>query len=393
MGGVNMWNVKEDISALLPQVIRWRRHLHQHPELGLLEVDTTEMVAKILADLGIEVRRFPNVTGVLGTLKGGKPGKTIALRADMDALPITEEGECEFRSSADGVMHACGHDMHVANLLGVASLLADHRNEVPGTVKFIFQPGEEGKNGASFLIAEGVMADVDEIFALHVNPEIPTGQVSLTPGYCTANSDSAIITVIGKGGHGAHPEQTVDAIVVGAEIVGALQTIVSRNLPAQEAGVVTIGTFHAGTVRNIIAERAEMSLSLRSLTSETQAKLRERIEALVKGVTMAHGASYNFQYKQGYPAVRNHEAAFAFLHQTVSKLLGAENVLINPKAGMVGEDFAYYGHIAPAAFFWLGAAPADATKQRPLHNPAVLFDENSLAFGMEIMVQLVLQTE
>lgn len=214
-----MWNIQKDISALMPQVIKWRRHLHQHPELGLLEVNTTEMVAKVLADLGIEVRRFPNVTGLLGTLKGGKPGRTIALRADMDALPMVEEGECEFRSSADGVMHACGHDMHVANLLGVASLLASHREEVPGTVKFIFQPGEEGKNGASFLIAEGVMAEVDQSYALHVNPEIPTGQVSITPGFCTANSDSAVITIIGKDGHGALPEQTVDAVVVGAKIV------------------------------------------------------------------------------------------------------------------------------------------------------------------------------
>lgn len=388
-----MWNIKESISALMPQVIKWRRHLHQHPELGLLEVNTTELVARVLIDLGIEVRRFPNVTGVLGTLKGGKPGKTIALRADMDALPITEEGECEFRSAADCVMHACGHDMHVANLLGAATILAAHRSEVPGTVKFFFQPGEESKNGASFLIAEGVMEGVEQVYALHVNPEIPTGQVSITPGYCTANSDSAVITVIGKGGHGAHPEQTVDAIVVGAEIVGALQTIVSRNLPAQEAGVVTIGTFHSGTVRNIIAERAEMSLSLRSLTSETQAKLRDRIEALVKGITMAHGASYNFQYTQGYPAVYNHETAFAIMQQTVSKVLGKENVLVNPKADMVGEDFTYYGHIAPAAFFWLGAAPTDSKKQRPLHNPAVLFNEDCLAFGIEIMVNLVLQAE
>jgi amidohydrolase len=385
-----MWDIKASIEAVLPQVINWRRHLHQHPELGLMEQNTTKFVADVLTSLDIEVKTFDGVTGVLGTLKGGLPGKTIALRADMDALPIVEDSDCAFRSVNHGVMHACGHDLHTANLLGVASVLAAHREEVPGTVKFLFQPGEEGYNGASLLIAQGVMEGIDQIYALHVQPEIATGQVSITPGYCTANSDSAMITVLGKGGHGAHPETTIDAVVVGAEIVGALQTIVSRNLPAQEAGVVTIGTFHAGTVQNIIAERAEMRLSLRSLTPETQTKLRERIEAVVKGITMAHGADYDFQYKLGYPGVKNHEMAFAITQRAAAQVIGEDNVLIHPKATMVGEDFAYYGHHVPATLFWLGAAVDDKTKRRPLHNPGVLFNEDCLPIGIEIMVNLVL---
>ncbi len=388
-----MWNVRESVKAVMPQVIAWRRHLHQHPELGLQETATTEFVAEALSSLGLEVTRFNQVTGVLGTLKGGLPGRTIALRADMDALPIVEESDCQFRSQNQGVMHACGHDLHVSNLLGVASVLAAHRAELPGTVKLFFQPGEEGQNGASHLIAEGVMEGVEQVYALHVNSEIPTGQISMTPGYCTSNTDSAVVTVIGKGGHGAHPEQTVDALVVGAEIVGALQTIVSRNLPAQEAGVVTIGTFHAGTVQNIIAERSEMRLSLRSLTPETQAKLRDRIEALVKGITAAHGADYRYEYKLGYPAVFNHEQAFATVQQVASQVLGSENVIINPKASMVGEDFAYYGQHVPATLFWLGAAPADRSLQHPLHNPAVLFNEECLPLGIEIMVNLVYQAQ
>lgn len=388
-----MWDLTEQLKSLLPQVIEWRRQIHRRPELGLEETATTDLAARVLTGLGIEVRRFPAVTGLIGTLRGGLPGRTIALRADMDALPINELSDSPWRSEVSGLMHACGHDLHVANLLGVASVLAARRAELPGTVKFIFQPGEEGKNGASLLIAEGVLEGVDQIYALHVNPEIPTGQVSITPGYCTSNSDSAVITITGRGGHGAHPEQTIDAVVVGAELVGALQTIVSRNLAAQEAGVLTIGTFHAGTVQNIIAEQAELRLSLRSLTAEVQGKLRDRIEEVVKGVTLAHGASYSYQYKLGYPAVRNHELAFATMQRTVSRVLGEQNVLINPKASMVGEDFAYYGHHVPAAFFWLGAAPSDPAARKPLHNPAVQFNEDCLGLGIEIMVNLVLQAQ
>ncbi|MGI6345249.1 MAG: M20 metallopeptidase family protein [Bacillota bacterium] len=386
-----MWNIKDSIQAVLPQVVAWRRHFHQHPELGLEEKATTEHVARVLEDLGVEVRRFQHVTGVLGTLQGGLPGPTIALRADMDALPVEELAECDFRSLQPGLMHACGHDLHIANLLGVASVLAAHRDQVPGAVKFVFQPAEEGKGGARYLIDEGVMEGVDQVYALHVNPEIPTGQISITPGACTANSDTATITITGKGGHGAHPEQTIDAVVVGAQIVGALQTIVSRNLAAQEAGVVTIGTFHAGTVRNIIAERAEMTLSLRSLTADVQSKLRQRIEAVVEGIALAHGATCEFEYRYGYPSVQNHEAAVKAVVQAASAVLGEENVVVNPRASMVGEDFAYYGQHAPAALFWLGAAPEDVSRWRPLHNPAVLFNEDCLPLGMEIMIRLVLQ--
>lgn len=385
-----MWDIKESIEKLLPQVVSWRRQLHMHPEIANQEVQTSQLVASVLEAADIQVTRYPESTAVVGTLVGGRPGRTIALRADMDALPVQEESGLDFSSQVAGKMHACGHDMHVSNLLGVASLLAANREQVPGTVKFIFQPAEEGGNsGALQLVAAGVMEGVEKIFGLHMQPELPTGQISVTPGYCTSNSDGAVVTIIGKGGHGAHPEATVDAIVVGAEVIGALQTIASRNLAAQQAGVVTVGTFHAGTVRNIIAEQAEMQLSLRSLTKETQLLLRDRIEQLVQGITAAHGASCKFDYQYGYPAVFNHEAAVSELLSVATPILGEANVIVNPLASMVGEDFAYYAEKAPGVLFWLGArVPADEPAY-PLHNPKVRFNEDCLKLGMEIMLSVV----
>lgn len=379
------------VEQILPQVIAWRRQLHMHPEIANEEVQTSQLVAQVLEEAGIQVTRYPDSTAVVGTLVGGRPGRTIALRADMDALPVQEETGLEFCSQVPGKMHACGHDMHVSILLGVASVLAARRDEVPGTVKFIFQPAEEGgQSGALPLVEAGVMEGVEKVFALHMQPELPTGQISVTPGYCTSNSDGAVITVIGKGGHGAHPEGAVDAIVIGAEIVGALQTITSRSLAAQEAGVVTVGTFHAGTVRNIIAEQAQLQLSLRSLTKETQQLLKDRIEQIVQGITAAYGATYKYEYLYGYPAVYNHEEALKELLAAAKPLLGEENVVVNPRASMVGEDFAYYAQKAPGVLFWLGArVPADQPAY-PLHNPKVQFNEDAIPIGMQIMLNIVL---
>ncbi len=381
-----------NIEQLLPRVVEWRRQLHMHPEIANEEVQTSQLVASVLEQAGIEVTRYPESTAVVGTLVGGRPGRTVALRADMDALPVQEESGLEFCSQIPGKMHACGHDMHVSILLGVASLLAAQREQVPGTVKFIFQPAEEGGySGARPLVEAGVMEGVEKVFALHMQPELPTGQISFTPGYCTSNSDGAVVTVIGKGGHGAHPEGAIDAIVIAAEIVGALQTITSRNLAAQQAGVVTVGTFHAGTVRNIIAERAELQLSLRSLTKETQQLLKERIEQLVQGITAAYGATYKYDYLYGYPAVFNHEEAIAELMEAATPVIGQENIIVNPLASMVGEDFAYYAEKAPGVLFWLGARVPEGQPAYPLHNPKVQFNEDALRLGMEIMCNIVLK--
>jgi amidohydrolase len=386
-----MWNLKESIEQLFPQVVSWRRQLHMHPEIANQEVRTSQLITSVLENAGIQVTRYPESTAIVGTLVGDRPGRTIALRADMDALPIQEESGVEFCSQVAGKMHACGHDMHVSNLLGVACLLATNKDRVPGTVKFIFQPAEEsGGSGGQYLVTAGVMDGIEKVFALHMQPELPTGQLIVTPGYCTSNSDSAVLTIHGKGGHGAHPEATIDAIVIGAQIVNALQTIVSRNVAAQQAGVVTIGTFHAGTVRNIISERAELQLSLRSLTKETQQLLKERIEQLAQGIAAAHGASCKFDYAYGYPSVFNHEDALQELLAAATPILGQDNVIVSPLASMVGEDFAYYAEKAPGVLFWLGArVPADEPAY-PLHSPKARFNEACLKLGIEIMAGIVL---
>lgn len=385
-----MWNIKESIEQLMPQVVGWRRQLHMHPEIANQEAQTSQLVAHVLEDAGIQVTRYPESTAVVGTLVGGRPGRTVALRADMDALPVQEDTGLDFCSQVTGKMHACGHDLHVSNLLGVASLLAAHREQVPGTVKFIFQPAEESGGGGLPLVNAGVMEGVEKVFALHVQPEIPTGQILVTPGYCTSNTDRATVTIHGKGGHGAHPETAVDAIVIGAEIVGALQTIVSRNLAAQQAGVVTVGTFHAGEVCNIIAETAEIQLSLRSLTKETRELLKERIGQLVQGIAAAHGATCQFDHHYGYPAAFNHEQAVKELLAAATPVLGEENVIVSPLASMVGEDFAYYAEKAPGTLFWLGARVPAGQQAYPLHSPKVHFNEDCLKLGMEIMVNIVL---
>jgi amidohydrolase len=385
-----MWNVKASIEELFPQVVDWRRQIHMHPEIANEEVETSRLVATVLQQAGIETIRYPDSHAVVGILTGGQPGHTIALRADMDALPVQETSGCPFSSRLTGKMHACGHDLHTSNLLGVATLLAAHRDQVPGTVKFIFQPAEESSCGALPLVKAGVMDGVEQVFALHVQPELPTGQILLKRGYCTSNSDMADITIIGKGGHGAYPATTKDAIVIAAEVVGALQTIVSRNLGAQEAGVVTVGSFHAGHVRNIIAEKAELKLSLRSLTPEAQELLRVRIEQVVQGITAAHGAAYEYEHNYGYPATFNHDQAVQQVIAAATPVLGADNVIQSPLASMVGEDFAYYAQKAPGALFWLGAQMPAPHPTYPLHNPNVQFNEECLKLGMEIMINIVL---
>lgn len=385
-----MQDLKKSIDNIFPQVVAWRRQLHQHPEIAYEEFKTSELIEGVLKAADIEITRYPNSTAVIGTLVGGLPGPTVALRADMDALPLQEETELEFSSQIPGRMHACGHDLHMSNLLGVASILAAKRDQIPGTVKFIFQPAEEsGDSGAIKLVEAGVMEGIDKVFALHMQPELPTGQISITPGYATSNSDYAYLTVIGKGGHGAHPEGATDAIVIAAEIVGSLQTITSRTLAAQEAGVVTVGTFHAGTVRNIIAEQAELQLSLRSLTDKTRDLLKTRIEQIAHGITTAHGATYKYDYSYGYPAVFNHEDAIAELLAAAKPVLGEDNVIINPEASMVGEDFAYFAQKAPGVLFWIGARVPEGETAYPLHNPKVRFNEDCLKLGMEIMLNLI----
>jgi len=384
-----MLDVKKLAHELAPQVIAWRRQIHENPELAFQEHKTAALAESVLRQAGVEVVRFPDSTAVLGILRGGKPGKTIALRADMDALPLAELAEVEYKSSIPGVMHACGHDVHTAILMGTATLLAAHREEVPGTVKFFFQPAEEyPPGGAKAMIENGVMEGVDHVFGLHVGNDHPAGTIGVTYGYSSANSDRADIKIIGKGGHGAQPQDTVDAVVVASHVVVALQTIVSRNIGALDSAVITVGTIHAGTVNNIIAETAEMKLTVRSLKPEIREKLRERIEGIVKGVTQAMNATYEFSYSYGYPSLPNANIAVDYVKAIGEELLGTDNVKVKNVPSMGGEDFAYFAEKAPSAFFRLGSRPGGDTVY-PGHNPKFTVDEACVETGLAMMASIV----
>lgn len=388
-----MLNIKNEVNELYPKVRDLRRKIHQNPELAFNEYKTASLAEEVLHEAGIEVVRLPNSTAVMGILKGGKPGKTIALRADMDALPLQEEVEWEGKSQIDGIMHACGHDMHTAILMGAATILGKFKNEVPGTIKFLFQPAEESPpGGAKPMVEAGVLKnpDVDMIFGLHVATNKEPGQVKVNYKYSSANSDRCNIKILGKGGHGAHPQSTVDAIVVASHVVVALQTIVSRNIAALDNAVVTVGSFHAGTVNNIIADTASLQLTVRSLTPEVRLLLEERIKKVTNSVCEAMGADCIVDYIYGYSSTPNTEAAADIVKQVAYNVVGEENTEINSIASMGGEDFSFFAMEVPGAFFNIGAKP-DCEEVYPGHNPNFFVSEEALKTGIEMMLNIVFE--
>lgn len=385
-------NIKNAVQEIQEQVIQWRHQIHSNPELGYHEYQTAALVEKVLTEAGIKVTRYPDSTAVLGVLEGGKPGRTIALRADMDALPIQELADVPYRSKNDGVMHACGHDTHTAVLLGAASVLAKYREEIPGTVKFLFQPAEEvPPGGAKAMVADGVLKnpDAEYVFGLHATVSQPTGSIELLSGYSHANTDGCTITVIGKGAHGAYPHNGVDAVHVAGHIIVGLHSIVSRTLDPLDSGVITVGSVHAGTVNNIIAETAEMKLTVRSLLKETRETLKERIITVAEHTAAAHGAKAIVDYWYGYPSVYNSDEAIAIVERAAKTLLPKENIYYRSKPGMGGEDFAYFANEIPGAFFYLGEkTPGD---NYPGHNPRYNASDDGLVTGVEMMVGIVFE--
>ncbi len=388
-----MFDIQKEVNQVFDQARDWRRQIHMHPELSFEEENTAQLVEECLTNAGIKHYRMPNSTAVIGILEGGKPGKTIALRADMDALPLSEEVEWEFKSKVDGVMHACGHDMHTAGLMGVATILGKHKEEIPGVVKFIFQPAEESPPGGAIeMIKGGALKDpdVDMIYGLHVSTSLDLGQVKVNYDYSSANSDRCYITVIGKGGHGANPQDTVDAVVVASNLVVALQTIVSRNVAALENAVITVGSFHSGTVNNIIAETAKLQLTVRSLTPEVRELLERRIKEVTNGVCATHGARADIDYIHGYASTLNNDNAADIVKAAANKFAGEENVTLNNIPSMGGEDFCYFAKEVPGAFFNIGAKPTDKDVY-PGHNPKFFLNEEALKTGMGVMCNIVFE--
>jgi amidohydrolase len=379
--------VEDTVDQVRSDVVGWRRHLHQNPELSFQEEQTAQFVAETLGSFpGIEVSR-PTRTSVLGRLTGARPGRVLAIRADMDALPIQEENDFEFASQRPGVMHACGHDAHTAMLLATAKVLSGLREDLPGEVRFLFQHAEElFPGGADEMIAAGVMDGVDAVIGAHVWSPLESGKIGIVYGPAMAGPDTFWITVHGRGGHAALPHQTVDPIVVGAELVSSLQHIVSRSTDPLSTAVVSVTQFAAGTTHNVIPGSVQMQGTVRTFDPELRSRIPELMERHVKGVSEAHGADYDFTYEQGYRMVVNEPSVTRVVEEVVRDVLGPSAVdAMKPNMG--GEDFSAFAERAPGCFFFIGVGNAGKGIVAPHHSPRFTVDEDALAPGVAVFVQ------
>jgi amidohydrolase len=372
--------------SLAPQVIAWRRHLHRHPELSFEEHATAQYVFDVLAALpGLELSR-PTATSVVARLRGARPGRTIAVRADMDALPIHEENDAPYRSTKPGVMHACGHDGHTSIVLGLATLLAERREQLAGEVRFVFQHAEElSPGGAEQLVAAGVMDGVDEVIGLHLWSQMPVGKIAIVPGPAMAAPDTFQCTITGRGGHAALPHDTVDPIAIGAQVVSALQQIVSRQVDPLEPAVLSVTQFIAGTTFNVIPNSAYLSGTVRTFDAALRRQIPERMERLIRGICDGFGATCEFTYELGYRPVVNDVALSARLTEVVARTFGGE-VLVPLRPVMGGEDFSAYQQRAPGVFAFVGAGNVERGITAAHHHPRFDIDEASLEVGLRYLV-------
>lgn len=381
--------ISKQVLDLEPQFIAWRRELHAVPELSFQEVQTTEFLLKHLRSIpGLTIEQ-PTKTGVVAVLRGAHPGRTIALRADIDALPIQEETDLPFASKTPGVMHACGHDGHAAMQLAAAQILAGEREQLHGEVRFLFQHAEElPPGGAVEMVKAGVMEGVSEVYGMHLSSNFPTGTFGVRAGALTSATDRFDIEVIGKGGHSAFPETCVDPVVTAAQIITALQTIVSRRVRAVEPAVVSVCMVQGGQAYNIIPGEVNLTGSTRTFDRETRRTLPQTMENIVRGICEAAGASYTFRFSQGYASVINDAALTQAARQTIQTTFGEQAVLeIEPL--MPGEDFSAFQENCPGFFVELGARNEANGYTFPHHNSRYLMDEAALKYGVEYLCQLV----
>jgi amidohydrolase len=383
-----MANFRAEAEGLREQLIAWRRDLHAHPELGFQEQRTAGIVAGRLRELGYQVQTGIAHTGIVGLLEGKKSGPVIMLRFDMDALPIIEENNTGYVSQNPGVMHACGHDAHVAIGLGVATLMAARLGEIAGTLKLVFQPGEEGMNGAAMMVEERVLENPrpDVFLAAHVWNEKPVGKIDVSPGAIMASADKWTATVRGQGGHGAAPHQTVDPIVATAQIVSALQTVISRNVNPLETAVVTVGAIHGGDAFNIIPAQVNLTGTIRTYSPDVRATVLRRVREVMEGVAAACGAQAELEITPLTPAVTNNADVAQVVRAAAEAVVGPENVSTGERT-MGSEDAAYFMQQIPGCYFFLGSANAEKGLNAPHHNPGFDFDENVLPLGVAVFMQ------
>ena len=383
---MNINDLYTQAKAIEAWTVEVRRALHRIPEEGFSEFKTQALVKDTLDQLGIPYETHR--TWVVADIHGGQPGPTVALRADMDALPVTEPEGSPFRSEHEGWMHACGHDCHMAILLSAAKLLGEMKDRLRGTVRLMFQPAEETVGGAEPMVAAGVMKGVDAVYGLHLQPYMTVGQIDTRPGCLNGSTDEVKITVRGVSGHAARPEQGVDAIVCAAQLISMLQTVVSRSVSPLKPAVLSLGTIHGGTAQNVICDEVEIRGTLRAASPELRAKLKARIREICEGIAAASGAKIDLDIVTGYDALMNDPAEAARILWIGGKLLGQANALTREEPSMGGEDFSYYLEEAPGAFWHLGCS---ASLPAPtLHSRDFVPDERCLPIGVAMQCGLVL---
>jgi len=388
-----MQEVRNYIKSIESDIIGYRREFHQFPELGFEEKKTSAKIQEFLGSWDIDF--IPNVagTGVVALIKGGRPGKTVALRADIDALPIKEEREVMYKSQNEGKMHACGHDGHIAMLLGAAQALARFRERIEGNIKLIFQPAEEGPNpsGAYRMVQEGVLKEVDAVFGMHLDPLLPTGKVLINRNRAMAASDVFEITLKGKGGHPGYPHESVDAIAMACRVIEAFQFIISREINPLEPAAITIGTIHGGYKSNVIASEVTMTGTIRTQSQNIREIVSSKMKNVLEHITAMSGGDYELKVVPDLPNLENDEKMAEFVKKVCSMQLGENNVIFSNTPAMGSEDFAYYLQQKPGAFFWIGCGNEKKGINKPLHHPAFDMDEDALAIGSMIHVAIALE--
>ncbi|MDR0898220.1 MAG: amidohydrolase [Oscillospiraceae bacterium] len=376
-------DIKQRAVALEHYVIEARRALHRIPEEGFSEVETNALLRRYLDEIGVPYTG--EKTWLIAEITGGKPGKTVGIRADIDALPLQEETGLPFASEHPGWMHACGHDMHAAILLGTAKLLWAIRDEIPGRVRLFFQPAEETDGGAEPMIAAGAMQGVDAVYALHVAAQAPVGRIACKAGPMYAACDTLHIDILGRKGHGAHPRSGTDAIVIAAQVITALQTLITRELEATEAAILTIGAIHGGTAQNILCDEVKLFGTMRTLDMQVRAQLRHRLPLLITGIAQAMGGDARVEIEGGYAPTINDDIEAARVLSLAERLFGADKIKVLKESSMGGEDFGYFTREAPGALYHLGTGSA-----MPLHNGQFNPDEACMVSGVTLHAALAL---
>jgi amidohydrolase len=378
--------IKDIATQLAPRLIEIRRHIHSHPELSGQEYQTSAFVAGVLSSCGIHAEEGVGKTGVIGELQGnGKDSRILSIRTDMDALPITECTELEFTSRQTGIMHACGHDVHTTVGLGTAMILSQVVEDLPGKVRFLFQPAEEIAQGANWMVKDGAMKNVDGILSVHVFPSIPAGSIGVRYGALTAAADDLEIIIIGESGHGARPHEAIDAIWIASQVITSLQQAISRTQNPLRPVVLSIGKIEGGRAPNVIADRVQLLGTVRSLHPETRAQLPNWIEKIVGNVCQTYGAKYQVNYRQGVPSVQNDYAITQILQSAAEEAWGSDAVQVLPEPSLGAEDFSVYLEHAPGSMFRLGVGFKERILNYPLHHPLFDVDESAIITGVVTM--------